>query len=133
MSRDDTPLSDQLKRVVDDLQLESKVREATAAAEQAVLRGLEATGAYLREHRDGIEGFLDRASSAIDGPTGGRFAEQVGQVRYSLSTGIARLADRQWRPSGAPPEAIERPDVPDLSPDRPDDDPSGWSGATDEV
>jgi hypothetical protein len=143
MSRDDTPISDQLKKVVDDLQLESKVRDAAVAAEQAVLRGMEATSAYLREHRDGIEGFLDRASSAVDGPTGGRFSEQVGQVRHQLSAGLASLADRQWRPLDAPPalpEAVEGPDIPDVSldesdqPDQPDQpDTSGWSGSTDQV
>jgi hypothetical protein len=132
MTRDDTPLSDQLKKVVDDLQLEAKVREAAAAAEQAVLRGLEATGAYLREHRDGIEGFLDRASSAIDGPTGGRYADQVGQVRDQLSAGIASLADREWRLERGP-EAIEGPDIPDISLDRSHHEDDGWSGSTDQV
>jgi hypothetical protein len=137
MSRDETPLSDQLKKVVDDLQLESKVRDAAAAAEQAVLRGMEATSAYLREHREGIEGFLDRASSAVDGPTGGRFADQVGQVRHQLSAGLANLADREWRPAGSPPEAIEGPDIADASwhpsdPGEPDD-PEAWRGSTDQV
>jgi hypothetical protein len=66
VSKDDTPISDQIKRAVDDLELEAKVREAAVAAEDAVLRGLEATGFYLREHRGDIEGFFDRAFGAID-------------------------------------------------------------------
>jgi hypothetical protein len=127
VSKDDTPISDQLKQAVDDLGLETKVRDAAAAAEQAVVRGLEATGSYLREHRDDIEGFLDRAVGAIDRQTGGRFAEQVEQVRGQLSAGVANLADRDW---GEPARA-EPPELPAADEESPDDD--GWNGSTDRV
>ena len=106
MSTDETPLSDQIKKVVDDLDLENKVRDAAAAAEQVVVRGLEATGSYLREHRGDIEGFLERAVGAIDRQTGGRYADQVEQVRGQLVAGVASLADREWGVQ-APPTPAE--------------------------
>ena len=111
MSKDETPISDQLKKVVDDLDLESKVKEATAAAEQAVLRGLEATGSYLRDHRADIEGFFERAGAAIDRQTSGRYADQVEQVRGQLAAGVASLADRQWAPLDRQPDELEAPEV----------------------
>jgi hypothetical protein len=120
VSNDETPISDQLKKVVDDLQLEDKVREATAAAEQAVLWGLEATGSYLRDHREDIEGFLDRAGTAIDRQTSGRYADRVDQIRGQLVAGVARLADRDWNVPGSTHE-LDRPEEP------------GWSDSTDEV
>ncbi len=150
MSKDETPISDHLKKVLDDLALEDKVREATAAAEQAVLRGLEATGSYLRDHRAGIEGFIDRAGAAIDGQTAGRYADQVEQIRSRLSAGVASLADRQWSPVVSPPDALQGPDLPETS-DSPEvtapevstpeegpgsegpDDAGGWAGSTDRV
>ena len=79
-----------------------------AAAEQAVLRGLEATGSYVRDHRADIEGFIDRAGAAIDRQTSGRFADQVEQVRSQLSAGVASLADRQWNAEPEPAELAAR-------------------------
>jgi hypothetical protein len=111
MSKDDRPISEQLKQVVDDLQLEERVKEAAAAAEQAVLRGLEATGSYVRDHRADIEGFIERAGAAIDRQTSGRFAGQVDQVRTQLTAGVASIADRQWHQDGpTEPGEIEGPD-----------------------
>ena len=136
MSKDDTPISDQIKRAVDDLELEAKVREAAVAAEEAVFRGLEATGSYLREHRGDIEGFFDRAFDAIDRQTGGRYADQVEQVRGQLVAGVASLADREWGPSvtAAPAELPAPDDAPPADaprePESPDD---GWDGSTDPV
>ena len=145
MSKDDTPISDQIKRAVDDLELEAKVRDAAVAAEEAVLRGLEATGSYLREHRGDIEGFFDRAFGAIDRQTGGRYADQVEQVRSQLSAGVASLADRQWRPLERAPEELAASGLPEaldshevVAPEeRPGseepDDTGGWTGSTDPV
>ena len=151
VSKDETPISDQLKKVVDDLDLESKVQEATAAAEQAVLRGLEATGSYLRDHRADIEGFFERAGAAIDRQTSGRYAGQVEQVRGQLTAGLASLTDRQWAPLDREPDELEAPEVsaaldspdvtapeerpgsvePDVAGDAHDED--GWAGSTDQV
>ena len=123
MSKDDTPISDQIKRAVDDLELEAQVREAAVAAEDAVLRG-------------DIEGFFDRAFGAIDRQTGGRYADQVEQVRGQLVAGVASLADREWGPSvtAAPAEPAElpAPEPPDTPPDAESRD-DGWDGSTDRV
>jgi hypothetical protein len=145
VSKDETPISDHLKKVVDDLDLENKVKEATAAAEQAVLRGLAATGSYVRDHRADIEGFIERAGAAIDRQTSGRYADRVEQVRSQLSAGVTSLADRQWSPTDSPTEALEASALPQAldSPEvtapeeRPGtegpDDASGWAGSTDPV
>ena len=134
MSKDDTPISDQIKRAVDDLELEAKVREAAVAAEDAVLRGLDATGSYLREHRGDIEGFFDRTFGAIDRQTGGRYADQVEQVRGQLVAGVASLADREWGPSATaePVEPLELPRSTEPPRDAPSTD-DGWDGSTDPV
>jgi hypothetical protein len=137
VSKDDTPISDQIKRAVDDLELEAKVRDAAVAAEEAVLRGLEATGSYLREHRGDIEGFFDRAFGAIDRQTGGRYADQVEQVRGQLVAGVASLADREWGSSVAaapvePAEPAELP-APEEAPRGDEGRDDGWDGSTDPV
>lgn len=125
MSKDDKPISDQLKQVVDDLHLEERVKDVAAAAEQAVLRGLEATGSYLREHRNDIEGLIDRAGAAVDRQTSGRFADQVEQVRNQLNAGVAGLAERQWSRDVAQPEQLPPPPAADNR--------DTWTDTTDEV
>jgi hypothetical protein len=142
VSQDEKPISDQLKQVVDDLQLEERVKEVAAAAEQMVLRGLDTTGTYVRDHRGDIQGFIDRAGAAFDRQTSGRFAEQVEQMRTQLTAAVASLADRgSARPEiEAPPaqlpEGADHADPADHADrvdraDRPD--PDGWAGSTDEV
>ena len=129
MSKDERPITEQLKQAVDDLQLENRVKEAAAAAEEAVLRGLEATGSYVRDHRADIEGFIERATATIDRQTSGRFADQVEQVRSQLTAGVAGIADRQWTRAGdSGPGELAGPDD-----EGPEDPPAtdAWSESTD--
>jgi hypothetical protein len=136
---DETPFSDQVKKVVDELDLEGKVKAAAAAAEDVMFRGLGVAGQFVHERRDGIESFLDRAVSGIDEQTGGRYAEQVGSLRDQLSASVASLADRRWTPvpddpgelspSDAAPSEIPPAEIPPAE-DPPGDDP--WAGAADD-
>ena len=136
MSEDEKPVSEQLKKAIDEMDLEGKVKAAAAAAEDAVFRGLGVAGQYVHERRDGIEAFLDRAASGFDAQTGGRFTGPVGELRDQLSAGVASLAERRFTP--VPDDASELeapgttpPDVPDV-PDVPDD-PGSWSAAADDL
>lgn len=130
----ETPVTDQLKQALDEMDLEGKVKAAAATAEDALFRGLGIAGQYVHERRDGIEAFLDRAVSGFDAQTGGRFSGPVGDLRDQLSAGVASLAERRWTPVpddaselGAPPET-NTPDVPDVP-----DDPGSWSAAADDL
>ena len=109
MSDDEKPLSDQLKQVVDEFDIEGKVKAAGAAAEDALFRGLGIAGQFVHDRRDGIESFLDRAVSGLDAQTGGRYADQVGHLRDQLSAGVASLADKRWTPVPDDPAELEEP------------------------
>lgn len=120
------PISEQLKRAVEELDLERRLQSAAAAAEDAVFRGVGLAGQFVHDHRADIEGFLDRATSAVDGQTGGRYADQVGKVREQLSAGVASLADRRWTPvpddaAELDPPAPPSADPPPVDPDLPED------------
>jgi hypothetical protein len=123
MSDDQKPIGDQIKQALDDLDLEAKMKAAAAAAEDALYRGLGAAGQYVHERRDDIESFLDRAATGIDQQTGGRFSDQVGGLRDSLSASVASLADK--RPMSVPDDVSEL--------DAPTDGPTdSWSDTTDD-
>ena len=131
--RDDKPISDQIKQVVDDLDLENKVKAVASAAEDAVFRGLGVAGQFVHERRDGIDAFIDRATSGLDERTGGRYAEQVGHLRDQLSAGVASLADRRWTPVPDDPGELEpsAAEPPAAEPETPS--PDTWSDATDDL
>ena len=68
--------------------------------------------------------------------TGGRYGDQVEQLRGQLVAGVASLADREWGPTvtatpaePAEPPAPEPPDTP-RDAEGADD---GWDGSTDPV
>jgi MT0933-like antitoxin protein len=94
----DRPVTDRIKQLVDELDLETKIAAAVAAGEQAVLRGVEVVGDYAHQHRDDIDTLLDRAGSAVDSRTDGRYADRVGRLRSQVSLGVAKLAEH--RPEG---------------------------------
>ncbi|MBF4762251.1 hypothetical protein ISU07_03860 [Nocardioides islandensis] len=127
--RDDKPISDQIKQVVDDLDLENKVKAVASAAEDAVFRGLGVAGQFVHERRDGIEAFIDRATSGLDERTGGKYAERVGHLRDQLSAGVASLADRRWTPVPDDPGELEPPAAGPQPPPPTDT----WSDATDDL
>ncbi len=130
MSDDEKPLGDQIKQVVDDLDLEGKMKAATAAAEDVMFRGLGIAGQFVHERRDGIESFLDRAVSGLDSQTGGRYAEQVGHLRDQLSAGVASLADKRWTPVPDDPGELEPADEQPPTEHPPTGD--SWSQAADD-
>ena len=105
-----------------------------------MLRGLEATGSYVREHRGDIEGFFDRAFGGHRPADRGRYADQVEQVRGQLVAGVASLADarvgtvRDGQRARRARRAARTTRAPDDTAARrrePRDD--GWDGSTDPV
>lgn len=94
----DKPLTDGLKAKIEDLQLERRISELTAQAEDLVIRGLAKAGEATHEHRAQIDGLLDKAGSAIDQRTEGKYADKVSRARTQLERGVERLAERRPDP-----------------------------------
>jgi hypothetical protein len=93
---DHPPIAEQLKQVVDDLDLEGKVQAAVGAV-----------GQYVHDHREAIDGAISQAASRLDGQTGGRFSGQLGRLQEQLAAGVASLAEH--RPATPEPPPIEPP------------------------
>jgi ElaB/YqjD/DUF883 family membrane-anchored ribosome-binding protein len=91
----DKPLTEGLKARLDELELERRITELTAQAEDLVIRGLAKAGEATHEHRERIEDLLDKAGNAIDQRTEGRYADKVSRARLQLERGVDRLAERR--------------------------------------
>lgn len=96
------PITDALKGKLDELDLERHLSELIAQAEDVVVRGVERAGELTHEHRDQIEGLLDRAGHAVDSRTEGRYADRLERLRSQLDRGVEKLAE-QRRTDEAPP------------------------------
>jgi hypothetical protein len=92
-----TRINETLKQRIDELDLDRRLNDASAQAEQALKRALDTASAYAREHRDDVDRLLTRVSTSIDERTEGKYADKVIKVREQLDRGVERLAER--RPS----------------------------------
>lgn len=88
-------VTETLKQMVDELELERRLTEATEAAEKAVHRAWEKAGDYAHSHGSDIERMLDKASTTIDERTDGKFADTLAKVKEQVRLGVTRLAERR--------------------------------------
>lgn len=86
-------VTDTVKQIVDELELERRLNEATEVAEKAVHRVRELAGDYAHSHGSDIERMLDKAGTAFDARTDGKFADTVAKVQEQVRVGVARLAE----------------------------------------
>lgn len=99
-------ITDTLKQLVDELEIERHVTDAGKAAEKAFLQALEKAGDYAHTHTEDLNQFLDKAGATIEDKTEGKYADTWDKVREQIAKAWAKLAEQ--RPDGA--------DVVDLTP-----------------
>lgn len=97
------PITDNLKQKLDELEIERHVTEAAAEIERTVVEVVQKAGSLTHERRGDIEGWLDKATQAINERTDGRYADQVSGVRSTIESGVGKLADQRPGPRVAPP------------------------------
>ncbi len=92
------PIGNRIRARLDELDVERRIGELAAHAEEAVAQGMKKAGELAHEHRDDIDRVLDRAAGAVDRRTDGKHATGLGKLRAQLDRGVDRLAER--RPEG---------------------------------
>ena len=84
---------DKLKQKADELDLETKAKQLQEAATQAAKQAQQKAGDFTAENREKIDGYVERASSAIDEKTHGKYHDQVAKVRAGVDKGIDKVAE----------------------------------------
>jgi len=95
-----TNIADKLKQTIDELEIDRHVNDFVVQIETVFSAARDKVGALAAERGDEVESFLDKMSTTIDERTEGRYAGQVGKVRDTVSTTVARLAEHA--PAEAP-------------------------------
>ena len=87
--------TESLKAKLDELDVDRRVNELVAQAEDVVVKGVTRAGELTHEHRDQIDGLIDRAGTMVDQRTDGKYAERIGKVRAQVERGVEKLAERR--------------------------------------
>ncbi len=105
-------ITDSIKQFLDDLEIERHVTEATGLAEDTVVKALEKVGDFAHDHEDGLEEWLDKAGTAIDERTEGRYSEAWDKVRDGITTAWAKLAEQRANEAEITELPLAAPDEP---------------------
>ena len=87
-------VTDTLKQMVEELELERRLAEVAEAAEKAVHGALQKAGDYAHSHASDVERMLDKAGTTFDERTDGKYADTVAKVKEQVRLGVERLAER---------------------------------------
>lgn len=88
-------INETLKRKIDELDLDRRLNDVVDQAESRFRGAIELAADYATEHREEIDGVLDRLSTQIEQRTEGKYADKVDRVRGQFDLGLAKLTDRR--------------------------------------
>ena len=128
-------ITETLKSKLDEFELERRIDELTVATEKAVKRAIEHAGDLAHDNRDKVTTLLDKAGSAIDERTDGKYHETVGKVRAQVVSGVDKLATKRPATHHTPFDtaAPEAGNGADEATETAQDAPADWSAHTDQV
>ena len=88
-------LSDDVKKVLDDLQVEKRLQEASEAIDRHAGTAVQSLGSYVAAREDKIGELIERTAGQVDERTEHRWTEQIDKVKAGLSNGVAKLAEKK--------------------------------------
>ncbi len=99
-------LSDDVKKVLDDLQVEKRLAEASEAIDRHAGTAVQSLGGYVAAREEHITELIERTAGKVDERTEGRYAGAIDKLRAGLQTGVARIAEK--KPDEVPGEAPDQ-------------------------
>ena len=90
-------ISENLKKTIDDLQLDERLQALTQDLNGAYAQTLESVGGYVSSREDDITALIGKVAATLDGRTEGRFAGEIGKVADTVQRGVTRLAEQGHR------------------------------------
>lgn len=103
-------LSDDVKKVLDDLQVDKRLQEASEAIERHAGTAVQSLGSYVAAREDKLGELIERTAGQVDERTEGRWTEQIDKVRAGLHTGVTKLAEKKPGEAVATTEPPEPPE-----------------------
>lgn len=104
--------AENIKAKIKDAEVEKQLTDLVDEGERLAREALTKAGDVAHERRDEVQGWLEKATGAINDKTEGKYADKVAQVRDTLLGGLDKLAQR--RTSDAPAEPTAPPQLPEV-------------------
>jgi ElaB/YqjD/DUF883 family membrane-anchored ribosome-binding protein len=102
--------TDQIKAKAEELDLSGKLDQLGDAASKALTDAKQKAGSVAHDQKGKVENLLDKAGSAIDGRTEGKYADKIAKAKNKAGDIVDKVASH--RPdAGSPPEEPKAPDA----------------------
>ena len=92
MSQNAQNFMDKMAAKADELELQRKATELADAVGKLAQSAFEQAKTYTADHRDSVEGFLDKAAAKVDAQTDGKYHDKVFKARGAASVGLSKFA-----------------------------------------
>lgn len=92
MTQNQQTFADRMAAKAEELQLQQKASDFADAVGKFAQSAFEQAKTYTAEHRDSVEGFLDKAAAKVDEQTDGKYSDKVAKARGAASEGLSKFA-----------------------------------------
>lgn len=93
MSERQQNINDQLKTKIDEMDLETKITQVKEQAGKAFQQVKEQAGSLLHDNREKVDGLIEKATTAIDEKTEGKYHDKVTKAKASFASGLDKIED----------------------------------------
>ncbi len=104
MTQNQQTFADRMAAKADELELQRKATELAEAVGKFAQSAFEQAKTYTADHRDTVEGFLDKAAAKVDAQTDGKYHDKVTKARGAASEGLSKFAGTS-EATGTPADA----------------------------
>lgn len=150
----DKNINEQLKKKIDEIDFDAKVSQVREGASKAFEQIKEQAGGLLQSNRAKVDEVIEKATSAFDDKTDGKYHDKVAKAKVSFASGLDKLQDAAAEDADAAAAAEPSYDAPgqagsEWTPVEPTEpanhtepandtedttpDPSAWSNETDRL
>lgn len=98
--------AENIKGKIKDADVEKQLTELVDEGEKLVKDAVTKAGDVAHERRDDVQGWLEKASGAVNEKTEGKYADKVTKVRDTLLGGLDKLAQRRTPDSSPEPPQL---------------------------
>ncbi len=132
-----------LEAKVRELEIDAKLEKFADKADHYLREAAVKAGDYAHDHRDSVEGTLDRAGAKVDEKTDGKYHRTFAKLKTGVLVGVDWVAEQRESPAtpdwaagtrwGSEPGAGAAPPAPPAGPDAPvgTADSDAWVDVTD--
>lgn len=89
----DTSINEQLKKKIDEIDFDARLSQVREGASKAFEQIKEQAGGLLQGNRAKVDEVIEKATTAFDAKTEGKYHDKVSKAKASFASGLDKLQD----------------------------------------